>query len=59
VTEFADRAGLVTGATQGIGADIVRRLAREGASVALTYVTSADRALVQRPQFREKSCPHG
>jgi NAD(P)-dependent dehydrogenase (short-subunit alcohol dehydrogenase family) len=59
VTEFADRAGPVTGGTQGIGADIVRRLAREGASVALTYFTSADRALVQSPQFREKSCPHG
>jgi NAD(P)-dependent dehydrogenase (short-subunit alcohol dehydrogenase family) len=59
VTEFAHRAELVTGGPQGIGADIVRRLAREGASAALTYFTSADRALVQSPQFREQSCPHG
>jgi NAD(P)-dependent dehydrogenase (short-subunit alcohol dehydrogenase family) len=58
VTEFADKAGLVTAGTQGIGADIVRRLAREGARVALTYCTAADRALVQRPQFREQLCPH-
>jgi hypothetical protein len=58
-TESADRAGLVTGGTRGIGADIVRRLAGEGARVALTCVISADRALVQSPQFREKSCPHG
>jgi 3-oxoacyl-[acyl-carrier protein] reductase len=59
VPAFADKAGPVTAGTRGIGADIVRRLAREGARVALTYYTLADRALVQRPQFQEKACPHG
>jgi 3-oxoacyl-[acyl-carrier protein] reductase len=59
VTVFADRAGPVTAGTRGIGADIVRRLARKGASVALAYATSADRALVQAPRFQETSCPHG
>jgi NAD(P)-dependent dehydrogenase (short-subunit alcohol dehydrogenase family) len=52
-TEFADRAALATGGTRGIG--VVRRLACEGAGAALTYFTSADRALVQSPQFKEKS----
>jgi 3-oxoacyl-[acyl-carrier protein] reductase len=35
---------LVTGGGRGIGAAIVRRLAREGADVALTYVGNSDRA---------------
>jgi 3-oxoacyl-[acyl-carrier protein] reductase len=33
---------LVTGGSRGIGAAIVKRLAREGADVALTYVSKAD-----------------
>jgi len=39
-----DRRALVTGGSRGIGAAIVRRLAREGAHVALTYVSRPDRA---------------
>lgn len=35
---------LVTGGSRGIGAGIVKRLAREGANVALTYVSKPDQA---------------
>jgi 3-oxoacyl-[acyl-carrier protein] reductase len=35
---------LVTGGSRGIGAAIVKRLAREGAHVALTYVRNPDQA---------------
>ena len=35
---------LVTGGSRGIGADIVKRLASEGANVALTFSSSPDRA---------------
>jgi 3-oxoacyl-[acyl-carrier protein] reductase len=38
------RRALVTGASRGIGAEIVRRLASEGASVAFTYAASAPEA---------------
>jgi 3-oxoacyl-[acyl-carrier protein] reductase len=38
------KAALVTGGTRGIGAAIVRRLAPEGANVAFTYHSSADKA---------------
>ena len=39
-----NKRALVTGGSRGIGAAIVKRLAREGAHVALTYAGSADRA---------------
>lgn len=39
-----NQSALVTGGSQGIGAAIVKRLAREGAHVALTYSSSPDRA---------------
>jgi 3-oxoacyl-[acyl-carrier protein] reductase len=39
-----DKRALVTGGSRGIGAAIVNRLAREGAHVALTYVSKPDDA---------------
>src|SRR3989442_1307480 len=42
--ELKDKHALVTGGSRGIGAAIVKRLASEGAHVALTYSSSPDRA---------------
>lgn len=42
--DLGGRAALVTGGSRGIGAAIVRHLARAGARVAFTYRASADRA---------------
>jgi 3-oxoacyl-[acyl-carrier protein] reductase len=42
--QLKNRRALVTGGSRGIGAAIVRRLAREGAHVALTYVSKPDQA---------------
>jgi 3-oxoacyl-[acyl-carrier protein] reductase len=39
-----NKRALVTGGSRGIGAAIVKRLAKEGASVALTYVSKPDEA---------------
>ena len=41
---LADKAALVFGGSRGIGAAIVRQFATDGASVALTYGKSSDRA---------------
>jgi 3-oxoacyl-[acyl-carrier protein] reductase len=42
--QLENKRALVTGGSRGIGAAIVRRLAREGANVALTYVSNPDKA---------------
>ena len=39
-----NKCALVTGGSRGIGAAIVKRLAGEGANVALSYSSSPDRA---------------
>ena len=42
--QLENKRALVTGGSRGIGAGIVKRLAREGAHVALTYVSKPDQA---------------
>lgn len=44
MSQLGGKAALVTGGSRGIGAAIARRLALEGADVALTYLSAADRA---------------
>jgi 3-oxoacyl-[acyl-carrier protein] reductase len=42
--KLKNKRALITGGSRGIGAAIVKRLAREGAHVALTYTSSPERA---------------
>lgn len=44
VDHLAGKVAFVQGGSRGIGAAIARRLARDGAAVALTYASSADKA---------------
>jgi 3-oxoacyl-[acyl-carrier protein] reductase len=49
---LADKVALVTGGNRGIGAEIVRRLAAEGADVGFTYRTGKDEAKQVADQVR-------
>jgi NAD(P)-dependent dehydrogenase (short-subunit alcohol dehydrogenase family) len=42
--ELSGKVALVTGGSRGIGAAVAARLGRQGAAVAITYATAADRA---------------
>lgn len=44
MSELTKKVALVTGGSRGIGAGIAKRLAREGASVAITYTRGGDAA---------------
>src|SRR5580693_1900944 len=47
------KTALVTGGSRGIGAEIVRRLATEGADIGFTYSTALDEAERVAAQVRE------
>ncbi|GED22929.1 SDR family NAD(P)-dependent oxidoreductase [Halomonas halmophila] len=44
MTQLTDKVALVTGGSRGIGAAVAKRLAGDGATVALTFVGSEDKA---------------
>ena len=58
---LAGKTALVTGGSRGIGAEIVRRRASDGADVAFTYNTGkaeADEVAAVRPRPRPRGAGH-
>src|SRR4051812_25427602 len=58
MSDLSEKIALVTGGSRGIGAAIVKRLARDGASVAFTYASSAAQAdeLVRATSAGARKC---
>jgi len=52
MTDLTGKTAFVTGGSRGIGAAIARRLAAQGADVAITYVSSPDRAQALAAELR-------